>query len=825
MREQKPIDPATLYLKVAHVVKTGLRTSTYKLATLNALIDYSKLHHRDIGAGALEVPLSELARNVMAVYWEQSRPFEGNRLSQSFTPTSVILDAVEVLRSVAVASETGLTIEFAAKMAPALFQRTVDEVGLCLARQPLARLQRAGSYEKSSPFLYDDKFLNDSITLTQLQRHGNAIRLKPGVARGLAISEKRLRSMLRTVWVDDVLRMNKLPRDARPRLEIHLFAGDANQSRSASPAVEQPSNEIRAFTSAMFAARLNDLFRAANPQYSSGEVAARIRKMGFAMTVSALTDLRAGVGPSPSEQTVTALARYFGVAPSYFLGDDNDANSRTRSKSSRSVKSDESDYSAPTVGMAVRGESTGAARVPPGTDSDLATRGAEIPQDGDIWGRVFGDELDEIAAACEIRPNGCWVRPSNTAVRCRAHDDVRKPVDLPKLGLHIWAWMVANGDSSAAVPSYRIQIRRNCGSWTCCNPAHLYAAAPGGRQLSREEVMRIPQGIPDEYQAAVPQHRPPLDDDLAAIVDYCVVDETGCWIAPTTAPVTCRVRGDESPDAPLLKMAPHRWAWMVAHGFASTPLSSDEFHVRRRCGKKKCCRPDHLFLTDLYGQAITDSQIGELRRSGEKRDLGTRSSSRSLFAERLNSLFERFTRPEGIPYTTQEVADALQDDGLLISEALIEGLRSGSSDAPRKAIEALSYFFNVDADYFAPEKQLNQSSAENHNETRGWTKPTAYGHSSAAQVVEISITDAGRIVAGLSEVVSGCLESNPVRAHAAMRLLPPLAHIGELLTTSKGAIVIELAVLQQLIGEWDAATRNSEHQSIIARLSRLADHG
>lgn len=825
MREQKPIDPATLYLKVAHVVKTGLRTSTYKLATLNALIDYSKLHHRDIGAGALEVPLSELARNVMAVYWEQSQPFEGNRLSQSFTPTSVILDAVEVLRSVAVAAETGLTIEFAAKMAPALFQRTVDEVGLCLARQPLARLQRAGSYEKSSPFLYDDKFLNDSITPTQLQRHGNAIRLKPGVARGLAISEKRLRSMLRTVWVDDVLRMNKLPRDARPRLEIHLFAGDANQLRSASPAVEQPSNEIRAFTSAMFAARLNDLFRAANPQYSSGEVAARIRKMGFAMTVSVLTDLRSGVGPSPSEQTITALARYFGVAPSYFFGDDNDAKSGTRITSSRPLESLGSDYSAPTTRIAVRNESPEVARVPSGADSDPATHGAETLQDGDIWGRVFGDDLDEIATACEIRENGCWVRPSNTAVRCRARDDVRKPVDLPKLGLHIWAWMVANGHSSTALPSYRIQIRRNCSSSTCCNPAHLFAAAPGGRQLSREEVVTILRGMPIEYRAAVPQLRPPLDDSLAAITDYCTVDETGCWIAPTTAPVPCRVRGDVTSDAHLVRMTPHRWAWMVTHGFASTPLSSDEFHVRRRCGKKKCCKPEHLFLTDLYGQAITDSQIGELRRSAEKRDLGTKSSSRSLFAERLNSLFERFTRPEGIPYTSEEVADALQDDGLLISEALIEGLRSGSSDAPHKAIEALSYFFNVDPDYFSPEKQLKESSTEDRYDTRGWTKPTADSHSSAAQVVEISITEAGRIVAGLSEVVSGCLQVNPVRAHAAMRLLPMLVHIGELLTTSERTIVIELAVLQQLIGEWDAATRNSEHQSVIARLSRLADGG
>ena len=83
-------------------------------------------------------------------------------------------------------SRTGGSVDIARIRAPAAYERAIDEITLCLAQQPLHRLQKLPGSSTSDPFLYDDSFLHDHVARSTLRAHGDTIGLKPGVAHGLA---------------------------------------------------------------------------------------------------------------------------------------------------------------------------------------------------------------------------------------------------------------------------------------------------------------------------------------------------------------------------------------------------------------------------------------------------------------------------------------------------------------------------------------------------------------------------------------------------------------------------------------------------------------
>lgn len=297
---QKLVHPEDLYRNVANVLQRGLRASTYKLATMAALVDFSTKNKPAITSNRLEVPLAELSRRVMALYWDQLRPFDGSALRQSTQPRSRILEAIESLRSAADYLDDDTTLETAAELAPKVFRQVLDEVVVCLAQQPLPRLQRLLGSASSERFLFDDGFLHDNVTRAELARHRYAIQLYPGVAQGLASQAKRLDNLIKSIWLDDVLRINRITSDQRARLGQHLFGDSFSPlptARIPAASADNPPNVRPAtqpdeiLSSSHFATRLNRLI-ATLPDYSSGGVAAKIRQSGFPMTVSMLTQLQ-----------------------------------------------------------------------------------------------------------------------------------------------------------------------------------------------------------------------------------------------------------------------------------------------------------------------------------------------------------------------------------------------------------------------------------------------------------------------------------------------------------------------------------------------------
>ena len=75
----------------------------------------------------------------------------------------------------------------------------------------------------SDPFLYDDSFLGEGVSLRQLEAHGNAITLKPGIAFGLARLARLLKPALEIMWVEDIRQMNKFLDAEVPDVAGHLF--------------------------------------------------------------------------------------------------------------------------------------------------------------------------------------------------------------------------------------------------------------------------------------------------------------------------------------------------------------------------------------------------------------------------------------------------------------------------------------------------------------------------------------------------------------------------------------------------------------------------
>ena len=231
------VDPLLLGQRVVAILETGLRTATYKLATLMALIDHCIENLPDASADMLQVPIPELARRVLEIYWRQVRPFDGHELRQSTQPRARILAAANDLRAAVVAGPSGLSLDVASLRAPTVYQKAIDEITLCLAQQPLYRLQRLPGAEVANCFLYDDSFLHDHVSRSTLRAHGDAIVLKPGVAHGLARLAGLLKPALEIMWVDDVRRMNNFLLGDRFRdVAGHLFG----QERIALAVVREP---------------------------------------------------------------------------------------------------------------------------------------------------------------------------------------------------------------------------------------------------------------------------------------------------------------------------------------------------------------------------------------------------------------------------------------------------------------------------------------------------------------------------------------------------------------------------------------------------------
>lgn len=80
--------------------------------------------------------------------------------------------------------------------------------------------------------------------------------------------------------------------------------------------------------------------------------------------------------------------------------------------------------------------------------------------------------------------------------------------------------------------------------------------------------------------------------------------------------------------------------------------------------------------------------------------MSTTTESLTL-AEKIDTLFQVFRRPDGREWSAEAVASAIVEQGDKISGVYVHMLRTGRKDNPtKKHLESLAKFFNVDVAYF-----------------------------------------------------------------------------------------------------------------------------
>ena len=205
------------------MLETGLRTATYKLATLMALVDHCVEYLPDNPEDELAVPIASLAERVVETYWRQIAPLHGfGQLCQSSQPNARILSVVQRLRDQATASHI-VSPALARDRLPTSYRKAVDDIALTLAQQPLHRLQRVAAVAAGPTFLYDDSWLHDQVSRRTIAEHGGVITLYAGVGAGLARLSGLLKPTLEILWVQDVLKHNSGLVDESQDLAGHLF--------------------------------------------------------------------------------------------------------------------------------------------------------------------------------------------------------------------------------------------------------------------------------------------------------------------------------------------------------------------------------------------------------------------------------------------------------------------------------------------------------------------------------------------------------------------------------------------------------------------------
>lgn len=173
------------------------------------------------------------------------------------------------------------------------------------------------------------------------------------------------------------------------------------------------------------------------------------------------------------------------------------------------------------------------------------------------------------------------------------------------------------------------------------------------------------------------------------------------------------------------------------------------------------------------------------------------------FATRLNELFETTIGPTGNPYSSDEVAGALQVDGLPVTGRLISQLRAGSADRPSETtLDALAFFFNVSKDHLQdhsyPTPSRNQASVVSSGEPTH-TSTT----SSHISNVRIRLDDVSRCVSALAESSIRCIEVRPRDPSRARRLLMLASELSARAASSDRELVtVPTELRKRLLREW-----------------------
>jgi hypothetical protein len=182
----------------------------------------------------------------------------------------------------------------------------------------------------------------------------------------------------------------------------------------------------------------------------------------------------------------------------------------------------------------------------------------------------------------------------------------------------------------------------------------------------------------------------------------------------------------------------------------------------------------------------------------------------AAYAARLNDLFDTVRAADGRFHTSVEVAESLQADGLAVHADSIARLRSGTAARPPDGLSfALAFFFDVDPDYFFDEAQEDTREEQPASVADGvWLL------ANVASDFRLSQTQFVRVLAGLTQATSRCMESQTVNQELANRLALIITDAGALMLESmSGEVVVPTRLVERIMATWgetDLANNGTE---------------
>lgn len=229
------LEPLAFGQRLASLIEFGRRNSTYKLATLMAIIDVCTENSAGPD-GSLHVPIQELAHRVVAYYWRQVRPYaQSGVLRQNQQTGKTLPDMVAEARGEL--SARGLpTAEGAREAEDDAYGRLIRKTTQLLAQMPLTHLQTIPG-TTTDDFIYDASGLHKKMTHGELYAHGPIV-LRPGVADACRRLAPLLRPVIEIEWAADVARLNKAELDADD-LPGFLFGQDRISLASIAPPLRE----------------------------------------------------------------------------------------------------------------------------------------------------------------------------------------------------------------------------------------------------------------------------------------------------------------------------------------------------------------------------------------------------------------------------------------------------------------------------------------------------------------------------------------------------------------------------------------------------------
>ncbi|ATQ32117.1 HNH endonuclease domain-containing protein [Rhodococcus ruber] len=244
------LDPLDVAGRVVQLLETGRRESTYKLATVMALVDIC-VENTPAPDGSLAVPIDEITHRIVAYYWQQVRPFQQHGPLAQVKRGRSMPDRIAEARNDLI--REGLrTAEAARAASHPSYQALVRSLRKTVAQYPLTHLQTVLDTRIRDDFLFDASAFRKKMTVADVNRVAMIV-LRPGVPEGLRRTSTLLRAFVRSLWAQDVIALNRAELDAED-LDGFLFGAD----RVALRALVDPLRDLQGDRCFYCATRMRD---------------------------------------------------------------------------------------------------------------------------------------------------------------------------------------------------------------------------------------------------------------------------------------------------------------------------------------------------------------------------------------------------------------------------------------------------------------------------------------------------------------------------------------------------------------------------------------